>query len=145
MKTILLSIISLALAGLAAAEVKFPRHSFTHEKMADARKLAAEEKKPIAYVYTDKLSTCSLCNNATAEFLDAVKSKAVVVYLDSKQNKDYWNSLPAHIRDALAKTKFIPAMAVASPGNGSLVASITYDQFKADGRGSIRELKKCLR
>ena len=144
MKTLLI-LTSLLLAPLAVAEIKFPRGSFDLAEIAQAKEQAVSSKKHIAYVYTDKDTNCGLCIAATEDYLKAVRSSAVIVYLNSKETKDFWSTLPANLREALTPGKFIPKMVVTSEDGETVLGSVGYEVYSADKRGSIRELQKKLR
>ncbi len=126
------------------AGIDLPRDTYTHANFEEAKLAAAEKNLPIAYIWTRKDSTCPLCNDAGAEFLKAVRRKAILVYLDSKDNSPYWDKLPEEVRHALNEGKYIPKMAVADSENKKLIASINYDSYTAD-RSSLREFKKNLK
>lgn len=142
---VLIIFASLLLAPLATAEIKFPRGTFEYAQLSEAKEKAATSEKHIAYVYTDKNTTCGLCVSATDEFLKAMRTSAIIVHLNSKVSKDYWSALPGGVREALTKGKFIPKMVVTSADGETVLGSITYEEFRSDGQGAIRDLKKKLR
>ena len=136
---------SLFLAAAATADTEFPRGSFEMADLEKAKAHAAAEKKELAFVYTDKTTTCGLCQGATAAYIDAVKSKAVIVYVDSKANATWWKKLPAPVRQALTPGKFIPKIAVTDSAASKVSASLTYETYKEDDRKAIRDFKKAMK
>lgn len=141
-------LLAFALAGLAQAEQKFPRGTFEFKDLDKAKAEAATEKKPIAFLLTDKNTTCPLCQNAASEFLDVVKSKAVIVYVSSAGNQSEWNTtwgaLPEVAKKGLQAGKKIPKIAVTDAGVANLIASIDYDTHTKDDK-ALREFKKALK
>jgi hypothetical protein len=133
------------LGSVALAELDLPRGSFDFAGVSEAKKAAIADKKAIAYLYTAKDSNCGLCNHTADEFLKAVRSKAVIVHLESTMSQDYWAKLPEAVQKLLSVGKYIPKMVVTKDDGVTVIASINYDQFKADENDSIREFKKKLR
>lgn len=134
--------ISLCLSVVHGGDL--PRGTFEFKDLDQAKAKAIETKKWIAYLYTDKDTSCSLCQNAVNEFVDGVKGKAVLVYLPSNQDKTYWAGLSADLKKALGAGKYIPKMAVTDPSSGAVVASINYDALKEDDSKAMRSFKKSL-
>ncbi len=125
--------------------VDLPRGTFDFTQIAEAKKKAAEEKKQIAYLYTEKDSTCGLCNAAAEEFIKAVRGKGIIVHLESSRSKEYWINLPKTLHAPLSKGEFIPRLVVTEADGQTVIASLDYVTHKADPNSSIRELKKKLR
>lgn len=134
----------LGLSALAQAEQEFPRGTFQLKDLDKAKAEAAAEKKPIAFIYTDKNTTCPLCQGAADEFLDATKSKAVIVYVDSPSTTTIWPTLPDAVKKGLEAGKFIPKIAVTDASASKLITSLNYDTYKADNK-TVRDLKKALK
>lgn len=128
----------------ASADTKFPRGTFAVAQLDKAKEEAASSKKGIAFVYTDKKTTCGLCQNAAEAYLSAVKSKTVVVFVDSKTPSN-WSDLPALVRTGLTPGKFIPKLVVTDASVEKVTASLTYEQYKKDSKVAIRDLKKSMR
>ncbi len=103
------------------------------------------KKKDLAFIYTDKATTCGLCQGAAAAFIDAVKSKTVIVYVDSTANQTWWPKLPEPVRQALTPGKFIPKIVVTDPTAAKVTASLTYEAYKEDDRKAIRGLKTAMK
>ncbi len=135
----------LILAAGASADTKFPRDSFVMADFEKAKAEATAESKPLALIYTDKATTCGLCQGAAAAFIDAVKSKAVVVYLDSEASKTWWSKISDPVQKALKDGKFIPKIVVTDATGTKVSASLTYETYKKDERDAIRGLKKALK
>lgn len=145
MKSFISLIGSLVISAIASAETDFPRGSFEMADLEKAKALATTEKKDLAFIYTDKFTTCGLCQNAAEAYIDAVKSKAVIVYVDSKATKIWWPKLPKPVREALTPGEFIPKIVVTDATASTVSASLTYEAYKADDSKAIRGLKKAMR
>ena len=145
MKNILTRCLLVISFGLCLANGgDLPRGTFELKDLEQAKAKAVETKKLIAYLYTDKNTTCPLCQNAANEFVDGVKGKAVLVYLPSEQGKTYWASLSEELQKTLTAGKYIPKMAVTDATSGAVVASINYDAFKEDESKAMRAFKKAM-
>lgn len=145
MKTLAPLALSLILAAVASADTAFPRGSFEMADLDKAKAQATAEKKDIAFIYTDKTTTCGLCQGAAAAYIDAVKSKTVIVYVDSKATPVLWPKLPESVRQAFTPGKFIPKIAVTDASASKVSASLTYESYKEDDRKAIRCLKKAMK
>ena len=138
-------IVSLVISAIASAETDFPRGTFEMADLEKAKAHATTEKKALAFIYTDKFTTCGLCQIAADAYIDAVKSKAVIVYVDSTANKTWWMKLPEPVRKALLPGKFIPKIVVTDATGSKVTASLNYEAYKADDSKAIRGLKKAMR
>ncbi len=145
MKIIATWVASLLVAVAAHGETDFPRGSFEMADLEKAKALATAEKKDLAFIYTDKTTTCGLCQGAAAAYIDAVKSKTVIVYLDSTATKTWWSNIPVSVREALTPGKFIPKIVVTDSTVSKVTASLTYEAYKEDDRKAIRGLKKAMK
>lgn len=134
----------LGFVSLAQAEQEFPRGTFQLKDLEKAKAEAAASKKPIAFIYTDKNTTCPLCQGAADEFLDATKSKAVIVYVDSPSTTSVWPTLPSAVKKGLEAGKFIPKIAITDASTENLITSLNYDTYKQDNK-TVRDLKKALK
>jgi hypothetical protein len=145
MKKYLVQSLFLMTLGLSLAYGgDLPRGTFEFKDLEQAKAKAIESQKWIAYLYTEKNTTCPLCQHAADEFVDGVKGKAVLVYLPSDQSKTYWAKLSDELQKALRPGKFIPKMAVVDATSGAVVASINYDALKQDEDKAMRAFKKTL-
>lgn len=135
----LLSICTLAVSCHSWADIKLPKGAFASERMEEALKTAQEQKKPVAYLYTNTATTCPLASGATKGFLDAVGKKCVLVYLPVKEGGK--SAAPAPVKEALKKGKFFPKL-VLTANDGSGAQCFTYEAYKADTKKTAREIKK---
>jgi hypothetical protein len=131
-------------AAGAFAETRFPRGSFEAADLEKAKALATTQKKEISFIYTDKKIDCSLCQNAAAAYISAVKSKTVIVYVNSTSNKESLSKLPEFVQQAFMAGKYIPKLVVTDSAVSKVCASLTYEAYKEDDSKSIHSLRKAL-
>jgi len=131
----------LLLTGVTAmAEIRFPSSSFTIQELAEAQKSAEAKGRPIAFVYTDKNTTCGLCSGATDLIIDNLKMSAVLVYLSNKADA------PPQVAAALEERgKFIPKVVIFDAALQNNLGLVTYEEIKTDGERPLRELKSQMR
>ena len=143
MKKYLAPILFATLVGFSQADTKFPKGTLEVKDLEKAKAQATAAKKSIAFILTDKKTTCPLCQGAAAVFIDAVKSKSVIIYVESDQASQA--SLPSIVLAAMnGGGNHIPKVVVTDAAVESATATITYDTYKADERKSLKEFKKAL-
>lgn len=124
----------------AFAEIKFPPNSFTIEELAEAQKSAEAKGRPIAFVYTNKNTTCGLCSGATETIIGNLKMSAVLVYVENK------GSAPSKVAAALEERgKYIPKVVVFDATLANNLGLVTYEEIKAEGERPLRKLKSDMR
>lgn len=128
-----------AAAGLCA-EIRFPSTAFEQTEISAAQQKAASTGRPIAFVYTNKETTCGLCIGATEKIIEAFRSSAVIVYVKGT------DTLPENIRAVFAsKGKYIPKVALFDAKLETSYGLVTYEEIKADAEKSLREIKRAAR
>lgn len=135
----LLTVCSLSVLSHAWAEVKLPKGTFTADRLEEALKAAKDQKKPVAYLYTNTATTCPLAAGASEGFLEAVGRRCVLVYLPVKGGKD--SGVSDDVKTALKKGKFYPKL-VLSAADGTQAQCFTYETYQADSRKAGREIKR---
>lgn len=138
----LLFVAAWVFAGLASghAEIRFPSSSFDVTTLSDAKAAAEKRQLPLAFVYTDKNTTCSLCRNATGTILQSLRSSAVIVYVERL------GGTPGEVSQVLSsKGRFIPKVALLSPDLSKSYGLVTYEEIRAEGDRPLRELKRTAR
>lgn len=134
----LLSVCFLAASSYSRADVKLPKSVFTPDRMEEALKAAKEQKKPVAYLYTDTATTCPLASGATKGFLEAVGKRCVLVYLPVKGGRSL---AAAPVKEALKKGRCYPKL-VLTASDGSGAQCFTYEAYSADSKKTTREIKR---
>lgn len=122
--------------------VKFPRDSFDHTSIPAAVEKATKEKKPVAYIITNKETTCGLASGASKAFLDAIGRRCAIVYL--KVGVNYTASLADEVKKAIPKDRYYPSMMILSPDHSQTLVSVSYSEYKKDPKGTVRKIKKAL-
>ena len=132
------------LVGFSQADTKFPKGTLEPKDLEKAKTQAAATKKSIAFVLTDKDTTCPLCQGAAAAFIDILKSKAVIIFVNSEDPSSQ-SSLPAAVTSEFNNGgNHLPKVVVTDATAEKTTTSISYDTYKADERKSLREFKKAL-
>lgn len=134
----LLSVCLLAAFPHSRADVRLPKSAFTPDRMEEALKTAQEQKKPVAYLYTNTATTCPLAAGVTEGFLEAVGKRCVLVYLPVKEGK---SAVADPVKEALKKGKFYPKL-VLTASDGSGAQCFTYEAYQADSKKAAREIKR---
>ena len=145
MKNLISLILSLIFSTGVFAADQFPRGSFEFADLEKAKTLATKDKKDIAFIYTDKNTTCGLCQNAVAAYIAAVRSKTVIVYVNSAAKPSLWSQLPELVSKALIPGECIPKIVVTDASVSKVSGSLNYEEYKADDRKAIRGLKKAMK
>ncbi len=128
-------ILSISVSPLFA-EIRFPSNSFEASELAEAQAAAEKSNKPIAFVYTDKDTTCGLCQNATGSILRTFRTSAVVVYV-----KNY-SDIPKNVSKLISSQgKYIPKVALLDASLTKEYGLVTYEQIRDDGDRALRDLK----
>lgn len=125
---------SMVLAGL-----KLPSKIYEEADLEKAKTEAATKGKPLSILYTNKDSTCPLCNNASAVMIKELGSKTIMVYV-----RDI-NGLPENVKAALREGKYIPKIAVFDEKMEKALGTVTYESVKADSRKAFREVDRAIK
>ena len=135
----LLTVCSQFVLSQAWADVKLPKGSFTTDRLEEALKTAREQKKPVAYLYTNTATTCPLASGASEGFLEAVGRRCVLVYLPVKDGKK--SGVSDAVKTALKQGKYYPKL-VLTDADGGRAQCFTYEAYKADSKKTGREIKR---
>jgi hypothetical protein len=155
-------LLMLAMSGstLCAAEIKWPKGSFTVEKLADAVKLAGEEKKPVAYLIMfrgekpdrrerrergEDAQDPSAAYDLTEDFAKDCAKFAVVVHVDPGQLGMDPSPFPEKVLEAMAAAiapGTVPAVVIADAEGGLIFARGTSTEMQEDGRKIVRDAKE---
>jgi hypothetical protein len=129
----------IATPAIALAGLKLPSKVYEGADMEKAKTEAASKGKPLSILYTDKDSTCPLCNNAAATMIKELGSKTVMVYVSEI------NELPANVRTSLTAGKYIPKIAVFDDKLETALGTVTYESVKEDSRKAFREVERAIK
>lgn len=132
--TVFIAVPSLGLAGL-----DLPSKVYSVADLEKAKAEASAKGKPLSILYTDKDSTCPLCNSAASTMIKELGSKSVMVYARTT------GELPGNVKDALRPGKYIPKIAVFDPSLETTLGAVTYELVKEDSRKAFREVERAIR
>lgn len=120
--------------------IRLPGHTFEASELDKAKTEAQTKNRPIAFLYTDKDSTCPLCDGVGETMIDELGRSVVLVYM--RKTAD----VPENVAAALsARGKYIPKLVVFDQYLGKSLGLVTYEEVKAKGSGAFKELDKAIR
>lgn len=123
----------------ASAGIKLPSKVFEVKELEKAKAEAVAKGKPISVLYTDKDSTCPLCNTAAEKMIKELGSKTVMVYVRSL------GDLPRNASSAFNEGRFIPKVAVFDSSMERSLGLVTYEAVKEDDRDAFRNVERAIR
>lgn len=129
----------MATPALALAGLKLPSKVYEVADMEKAKAEAASKGKPLSILYTDKDSTCPLCNAAAGTMIKELGMKTVIVYA-----RDI-NGLPDNVRSAMNIGKYIPRIGVFDDKMEKALGTVTYESVKEDPRKAFREVDRAIK
>jgi len=136
----LMLLILLATSICYGGGLKLPSNSFEISEIDAAKEKANAKGYPIAFLYTNKESTCPLCNGASELIIKELKSSTILVYVRNK------NDMPKNVAKTLSKRgKFIPKVAVYDSAIEEELGLVIYEEIKKDGGDAFDGLKKIIR
>lgn len=125
-RTLVAVLLSFVWASGAWGELEITKDIFRAPQMADAQAEARAKGKAICILYTDAGSTCPLAAQAARDAIDALDSRAVVVYVNARGERE---ALPAVAKTALNSPesgKFIPKTVVLDAELAEVIVLIPY-------------------
>lgn len=129
----------MSVATCFADSLRLPANSYEISELKEAQQKSVETKKPIAFLYTDKDSTCGLCQNASEIIVKELRSRTILVYALS--NKD----LPQKVSKSLSrKGKYIPKVVVFDSEINEEIGLVIYEEIKKEDKKALKELKKAI-
>ena len=129
----------IAVPSLGLAGLDLPSKVYAVADLEKAKAEASAKGKPLSILYTDKDSTCPLCNSAASTMIKELGSKTVMVYARSTVD------LPGNVKDALRPGKFVPKIAVFDSSLETTLGTVTYEAVKEDSRKAFREVERAIR
>lgn len=134
MIAVLMTAPSLTFAGL-----ELPSKVYSQADLEKAKTEAATKGKPLSILYTDKDSTCPLCNGAASTMIKELGNKTIMVYVKNTSN------LPANVQAALRPGKYIPKIAVFDDSLETALGAVTYESVKEDSRKAFRDVERAIK
>jgi hypothetical protein len=135
----LLFALLIAAPSVALAGLKLPSKIYQEADLEKAKAEAVTKNKPLSILYTDKDSTCPLCNSASNTMIKELGNKTIMVYV-----RDI-NGLPESVKNALREGKYIPKIAVFDDKMEKALGTVTYESVKEDSRKAFREVDRAIK
>lgn len=135
----LLSALLVVAPALAVAGLNLPSKVFEESELEKAKIEAATKGKPLAILYTDKDSTCPLCNAAAGTMIKELGQKTVMVYVRKL------NELPSGVIKTLTPGKYIPKIAVFDDKLEKSLGMVTYESVREDSRKAFRDVERAIK
>ncbi|WP_417910455.1 hypothetical protein [Candidatus Electronema sp. PJ] len=104
----------------AWAKFELPDHVYPASQWKIAQEQAKSGKKALAFVGTDKETTCPIATAASLEVFDSLKDSSVVVYVE-QGDLDSLPKIASEALDSEAAGKYIPKTAVVSADLSKLI------------------------
>lgn len=147
MKNLILKILTLICiilisANSAMAAFKLPKYVYTIKNFDNAQKEATLQKKPLIFLYSDKDSTCPLCDGASNDIIYSFDKVAVIIYVSSVDRE----SLPPIVNNAInlpEAGKYIPITIITDHELQNVISIIPYQ--KQNRISLINEAKKKIK
>lgn len=127
-------------AGLARAGIELPKNCYRLNQLNLVQQKAKQEKKPIAFLYTDKDSTDEGCNQASELIIKTLEKKTLIIYLKDISQAPEKVAASFNSRGAL-----IPKVAVFDSGMKKELGLVTLEDIEKQGNKAFKLLKRSLR
>ena len=117
----------LLVASIAMAGFTLKSGVYRMDQLDDAKAEALSSGKPVAFLYSDKNTTCPLCAGASKNAMETLASSCVIVYAE----KADWAKMPKPVRTAINAPeagKYIPTVVVMSPNVKEVIVIVPYAQ-----------------
>jgi len=119
-----LSITALLLTALSCssawAKFELPEHVYPASQWKTAQEQAKNGKKALAFVGTDKETTCPIATAASLDVFNGLKDSSAVVYVE-QGDMDKLPKIASEALDSEAAGKYIPKTAVVSADLSKLI------------------------
>jgi hypothetical protein len=116
---------TLIFSTVALAKFDLPDFVYTVSQLKKAQETAKAHKKPLAFVGTDKESTCALTTAASKEVFQALKDSSIVVYV-TFEDLDKIPQLATTALDSPAAGEYIPKTVVLDWNASKMVYMLPY-------------------
>lgn len=135
--SVILCCMGFAFFSLNVAGFELDDDLFHNKALDKAKKQAKEEKKPIAFLYTDKDSNCPKCIHASKIMMNELKDDTVMVYAPTEK------TIPPKVKKLLSsRGKYIPKLAVADWTCENTLGMVTYEEVKKEGDDALDAVRE---
>lgn len=140
MKTLCL-ILTIVGTQVALGEMKFPNSVHELADLSKATEQAKASNKPLAFIVTNKATSCGICISATQTAMRELKSKTELVYVKSGSS-----AMPESVKTGMrqASGKYMPTVVVTDAAASKVIASFGYNN-DAGFKKAIDEAEKKIR
>jgi hypothetical protein len=122
------------------AKFELPDHVYPASQWKTAQDQAKSGKKALAFVGTDKETTCPIATAASLDVFNGLKDSSVLVYLE-QDDLDVVPKIAADALDSEAAGKYIPKTAVVSADLSKLIL-VLPDAEPAQRAEKIKEAQE---
>jgi hypothetical protein len=135
-------IFALLVSPVAFAGFNVPNTVHQLSAIEKATEEAKAKKRPIAFLLSDKNTTCPICAASSMTVMKELKSKAEVVYVESAEK----GSLPESVKSGLNTTsgKGLPHVVIVDNTLSNVITAFAYDDA-ASFKKSVSEAEKKIR
>jgi hypothetical protein len=106
--------------SLALAKFDLPDYVYPASQLKEAQEKAKSSRKPIAFVGTDKETTCPIATAASQEIFQGLKDSCIIVYVE-QDDVDNLPEIAGKALDSEEAGKYIPKTAVVSADASKLI------------------------
>ncbi|CAK8711626.1 MAG: hypothetical protein CDV28_12716 [Candidatus Electronema aureum] len=104
----------------ALAKFDIPDYVYPASQLKEAQEKAKSSRKPIAFVGTDKETTCPIATAASQEIFQGLKDSCIIVYVE-QSDIDNLPDVAGKALDSEEAGKYIPKTAVVSADASTLI------------------------
>lgn len=104
----------------ALAKFDLPDYVYPASQLKEAQEKAKSSRKPIAFVGTDKETTCPIATAASQEIFQSLKDSCIIVYVE-QGDIDKLPDVAGKALDSEAAGKYIPKTAVVNADASKLI------------------------
>jgi len=128
--SLVIMLLTFTTSSFVQASFNIPSHVFTMSQLKTAQKVAKNNKKPIAFILSDKNTDCGLATAASKDIFNGLKNHSIIVYVQS--GKD-WDKLPAIVKSGMSSSesgKYIPKTIVVNSSLKNIICILPYAKTK---------------
>ncbi|MBI5101370.1 MAG: hypothetical protein HZB33_06000 [Nitrospirae bacterium] len=126
--------------------IMLPSYVYRIDQLGAAQGQAKTRKSPIAFLYTDEYTDCSLAIAASLDVLREFKDGIVIIYISSEDD-DTWARLPRIVRNALNSDeagRFIPKTVVVNSEINKVISIIPYMRSSGERAELLRKVNNTV-
>jgi hypothetical protein len=136
-------LLTLLFSTAALAQFVLPDHVYPVSQLKKAQEKAQASKKALAFVGTDKESTCALTTAASLELFQALKDSSIVVYVTFEE----LDEIPQAATQALDSSEageYIPKTVVLDWKAKKVLYLLPYLDSSSERQGRIQAMQEAI-